>query len=252
MSSAYFKNQLAVTPATANSSQCIVLLNASSLNVSEFDLPLYLSPFELNVIERRKHPQAKQEYLATRLVLKYLVKTVLTGYACVKLCDISSEFNSNNNKLELHIKNTTEVISCCVSHSHGFIGAALNVAATPFGFDIEKISLKRPFTKLAKHFYHQGEVSLITNTDNITTQAHHFFRIWTLKEALAKATSRPIAQLLSPNVFNELNNAQLNACSNTMIEAHNNMFDISVVAKKSTDWRCSLMTIDDLRSAITF
>lgn len=252
MNSAYFENQLTVTAATANSSQCIILLNACSLNISEFDLPHYLSSFELNVINRRKHPQAKQEYLATRLALKYLVKTASAAYACVKLCDISSEFNFNNNKLELHIKNTTEVISCCISHSHGFIGAALNVAATPFGFDIEKVSLKRPFNKLAKHFYHPGEVSLITDADNVTTQAQHFFRIWTLKEALAKATSRPIAKLLSPNVFNELNTLELSASSNTVIETHNDMFDISVVAKKSTDWRCSIMTINDLRSAIAF
>jgi 4'-phosphopantetheinyl transferase len=53
-------------------------------------------------------------------------------------------------------------------------------------------------------------------------------------------------------VFNELNNTQLTACSNTVVGAHNDMFDISVVAKKSTDWRCSIITINDLRSAITF
>ena len=252
MSVTYFENQLEITPALANNSHCIALLNATTLNVGEFDLPHYLSPFELNVINRRKNPQAKQEYLATRLVLKYLVKSACSSYASLKLCDISSEFNPDNSKLELHIKNTTGVISCCISHSHGFVGAALNVASTQFGFDIEKISLKRPFNKLAKHFYHPAEVSLITDTDNITTQAHYFFRIWTLKEALAKATSRPIAQLLSPNVFNELNNTQLTACSNTVVGAHNDMFDISVVAKKSTDWRCSIMTINDLRSAITF
>ncbi|WP_288985890.1 4'-phosphopantetheinyl transferase superfamily protein [uncultured Pseudoalteromonas sp.] len=252
MSVTYFENQLEITPALANNSHCIALLNATTLNVGEFDLPHYLSPFELNVINRRKNPQAKQEYLATRLVLKYLVKTACSSYASLKLCDISSEFNPDNSKLELHIKNTTGVISCCISHSHGFVGAALNVASTQFGFDIEKISLKRPFNKLAKHFYHPAEVSLITDTDNITTQAHHFFRIWTLKEALAKATSRPIAQLLSPNVFNELNNTQLTACSNTVVGAHNDMFDISVVAKKSTDWRCSFISLKALSSKLAF
>ena len=252
MSVTYFENQLEITPALANNSHCIALLNATTLNVGEFDLPHYLSPFELNVINRRKNPQAKQEYLATRLVLKYLVKTACSSYASLKLCDISSEFNPDNSKLELHIKNTTGVISCCISHSHGFVGAALNVASTQFGFDIEKISLKRPFIKLAKHFYHPAEVSLITDTDNITTQAHHFFRIWTLKEALAKATTRPIAQLLSPNVFNELNNAQLTACSNTVVGAHNDMFDISVVAKKSTDWRCSFISLKTLSSQLAF
>jgi|ETNvirnome_2_130_1030620.scaffolds.fasta_scaffold00054_25 4'-phosphopantetheinyl transferase len=252
MSVTYFENQLEITPALANNSHCIALLNATTLNVGEFDLPHYLSPFELNVINRRKNPQAKQEYLATRLVLKYLVKSACSSYASLKLCDISSEFNPDNSKLELHIKNTTGVISCCISHSHGFVGAALNVASTQFGFDIEKISLKRPFEKLAKHFYDAAEVALITKQPCTAAKAATFFRLWTLKEALAKATSRPIAQLLSPNVFCELGNSQLSATSTVLTNDVNEQFDISVVAKKSTDWRCSIITINDLRSAITF
>jgi len=56
MSVTYFENQLEITPALANNSHCIALLNATTLNVGEFDLPHYLSPFELNVINRRKVP----------------------------------------------------------------------------------------------------------------------------------------------------------------------------------------------------
>jgi 4'-phosphopantetheinyl transferase len=115
------------------------------------------------------------------------------------------------------------------------VGAALNIEQVEFGFDIEKISLKRPFEKLAKHFYHQQEVDLITANEQYA--ALRFYRIWTLKEALAKATSRPIAQLLSPHVFTELKTAHLNAKS-----AEFEGFDISIVNKKSTDWQCFYIT----------
>ena len=133
----------------------------------------------------------------------------------------------------------------CLSHSNGFVGAALNVERIEFGFDIEKINLKRPFAKLAKHFYHLDEVNLITQDQQ---SAERFFRIWTLKEALAKATSQPIAKLLSPNVFTELERANLTALSCQYHE-----FDISVVSDKSTDWQCSVVnSTAQLRGVLNF
>ena len=101
--------------------------------------------------------------------------------------------------------------------------------------------MKRPFEKLATHFYHEHEVELISTRTQMQHQADRFFRIWTLKEALAKATSRPIAKLLSPNVFDELSQAKLSACSN-VIATQDAAFDLTLVHKKSTDWRCFLLT----------
>ena len=156
---------------------------------------------------------------------------------------MSTEFDEASSKLQVHVSG--DVINTCISHSHGLVGAALNFDKSEFGFDIEKVSLKRPFEKLAKHFYHNDEITLITKPTNTQAQADTFFRIWTLKESIAKATSRPIAKLLSPNVFDELNSAKLSACSNrvTVVDScdSNVCFDVSVVHKKSTDWRCFLL-----------
>jgi 4'-phosphopantetheinyl transferase len=182
--------------------------------------------------------QAKQEYLASRILLKQLAKHTQPQYAHIPLNKMSTHFNEECSKLQLHINHT--VINTCISHSHGLVGVALNVTKAEFGFDIEKINLKRPFEKLAKHFYHKAEIALITAPLAIKEQAHRFFRIWTLKEALAKATSRPIAQLLSPNVFDEFSLLNLTASSNSITVA-NEEFDISVAHKKSTDWRCFIL-----------
>ncbi len=239
MANQYFDQHLTVASFSAEdiNAQCVLLLNAEHINLAQFSLAALLSPFELAIIERRKSSKAKQEYLATRLLLKFLVKHCFTEFAGTPANQISSEFDEQSSKLLLHIQNSDTVLSSCLSHSNGLVGAALNVERVEFGFDIEKISLKRPFEKLAKHFYHQHEVDLITQTEQYAAQ--RFFRIWTLKEALAKATSRPIAQLLSPNVFNELTTANLTAKS-----CEFKGFDITIVNKKSTDWQC--FYIDDL------
>ena len=233
MPNQYFEQHLTVNPFSVSdiNTQCVLLLNAESIDLADFPLADLLSPFEQAVIERRKSSKAKQEYLATRLLLKFLVKHCFSEFADTPAHHISSEFDEQSSKLLLHIKNTNTVLSSCLSHSNGFVGAALNIEQVEFGFDIEKVSLKRPFEKLAKHFYHQREVDLITQTEHGAAQ--RFFRIWTLKEALAKATSRPIAQLLSPHVFTELTTANLNAKS-----CEFKGFDISIVNKKSTDWQC--------------
>jgi 4'-phosphopantetheinyl transferase len=252
MTAPNFKNTLSITPIhLANlllADNCILLLDAKTLELSDFNLPDHLSPFELIVINRRKSPQAKQEYLATRLLLKLLakhyLKTTLPDFTNTPPSAISSEFDEVSSKLQLHINNEI-VINACISHSHGFVGVALNPSKSEFGFDIEKISLKRPFKKLAKHFYHQDEMTLITQPSEIKNQANIFFRIWTLKESLAKATSCPIAKLLSPNVFHALTSAELLASSNVINVGdgvNHETFDVSVVHKKSTNWRCFLLS----------
>lgn len=225
----------------ATTQPAILLFDASTLDIDQFDLPALLSGFELSVINRRKSPKAKQEYLATRLLLKYLVKQHSPEFKNIAANQLSSEFDDKSSKLLIHITGSKTVLSSCLSHSNGLVGAALNIERIQFGFDIEKISLKRPFTKLAKHFYHPDEVNLITEGEQHAAQ--RFFRIWTLKEALAKATSRPIAKLLSPNVFTELKQAKLHAKSMTY-----NGFDISVISK-STDWQC--FYVEDIMALLT-
>ncbi|NMM39438.1 4'-phosphopantetheinyl transferase family protein [Pseudoalteromonas arctica] len=244
MPALFFQQQLVITKHSVQpfNAKTILLFDAQFLNVDEFNLDALLSPFELTVFTRRKSNKAKQEYLATRLLLKYLVKQTMPQFRELASNHISSEFDEQSSKLLLHITGSNTVLSSCLSHSNGFVGAALNHECIQFGFDIEKISTKRPFIKLAKHFYHLDEVNLIRQNPE------RFFRIWTLKEALAKATSQPIAKLLSPNVFNQLMLSKLTAVSCQYKE-----FDVSVVSNQSTDWQCSVVnSIDQLRSVLHF
>jgi 4'-phosphopantetheinyl transferase len=66
MSSLYFKNTLQINQPFSNNKSPILLFDAKTLDISQYNLPDYLSPFELQIINRRKSVSAKQEYLATR------------------------------------------------------------------------------------------------------------------------------------------------------------------------------------------
>ncbi|KTF14274.1 4'-phosphopantetheinyl transferase family protein [Pseudoalteromonas sp. 10-33] len=249
MTAHFFNNALTITPSHFASlpkgKNTVLLFNANTLSLTDYNLASLLSEFELSVINRRKNPTAKQEYFASRLLLKMLVKTAHPEFKNVALNAITTNFNPTTAKLELHINEC--IINTCISHSHGFVGVALNLESEAFGFDLEKISLTRPFEKLAKHFYHSDEVTLITSQPNTQSQANTFFRIWTLKESLTKATSRPIAKLLSPNVFTELALANL-ASNSQVVSTQTEAFDLTLVHKKSTDWRCFLLTDKSLTS----
>lgn len=76
-----------------------------------------------------------------------------------------------------------------LSHSGNF--AVCIVAGMPCGIDIEG---NRPFKpSVAKKFFSKTEYHWIYDTENVSVQAERFFRLWTLKEAYAKATGNGIA-----------------------------------------------------------
>jgi len=94
------------------------------------------------------------------------------------------------------------------------------------GVDIELISEKRNHQKLAKHFFHPAEIDWITAQGQAA-----FFRVWTLKEALAKALKVSVASLLAKNVFELLrsvNRVSYFSCQ-YQSQVSTNIFDMSIV-----------------------
>ena len=77
-----------------------------------------------------------------------------------------------------------------LSHSGNF--AVCIVAGMPCGIDIEG---NRPFKpSVAKRFFSKTEYHWIYDTENVSVQAERFFRLWTLKEAYAKATGNEVPE----------------------------------------------------------
>lgn len=169
-------------------------------------LASWLSPAELETLNRRKQVAAKNEFIASRLLLKHLI----TRHYQAPYSELTILFNSLSKRLEVVHLAKQVPISCVISHSHGAVAAAVSSQPMPIGLDIEFTEKTRGFGKLAAHFYEQQEVNLI-NTAPVTSDC--FYRIWTLKEALAKTIGEPIAKLLAKNVFDEINARNLIAMS---------------------------------------
>ena len=208
-------------PQTHTSPIKLVIANSNHLDLAQINTESILSSDEIAILNRRKHHSAKKEYLASR----YLIKQLITQYQNVELRCLNTLFDAQEAALKVMHQGSTLPYSCVISHSKGWVAVYLSDEPTRFGIDLEQISEKRPYLKLAKHFYHCDEVSKIESSD---VMSDTFFRIWTLKEALAKALATPIAQLLAVNAFERYHKEHIKAFSCRL-----NAFDFSLATPAS-------------------
>jgi len=198
----------------------LFILPSLEVDVDKFTHLNFFTDFEMNTINKRKKYSAKQEYIISR----YIIKKALSTWLNCELNQIETKFNDKLTRLEAIYKNKTVETSISISHSKGLVCVAMSKTDSIFGIDLEYINQKRPFIKLANHFYHENEMQLISSAE---LPHHIFYRIWTLKEALAKTIRQPISQLLSKNVFEEINKRQLHT-----ISCHYQGFDITLINNK--------------------
>ena len=124
-----------------------------------------------------KNDAAKCRCLAAGLLLNYTTYAQEYDYETACIANGKPYFKEHEN---LHFN---------LSHSGNF--AVCIVAGMPCGIDIEG---NRPFKpSVAKRFFSKTEYHWIYDTENVSVQAERFFRLWTLKEAYAKATGNGIA-----------------------------------------------------------
>ena len=174
------------------------------------------------ILRHRYHPDLALHLAGKRIKLRHLHHA--RGAPCrpqieqhgpfddpqIKLCSgciahhqFETRFNEQSKRLEVFANNELLDVNVVISHSHQHVGVALSLGSrTVLGLDIEKIDEKRPFQKLAAHFYPKQEACAIG--DNVDT----FFRVWTLKEAFAKAAKQSISTLLSHPILPLLENIQ--------------------------------------------
>jgi 4'-phosphopantetheinyl transferase len=87
-------------------------------------------------------------------------------------------------------------VSFNLSHTVGMVGIAVSPqAGVAVGFDIEPID-RRVRLALADRYFRPEEVAWIASLDP-TQRQHGFLRLWTLKEALIKATGEGLARDLA-------------------------------------------------------
>lgn len=198
-----------------------VLLSLSSALSSLDDT--HLHPSELEILNRRKQPQAKREYLSSRYCIKTLAQHFFPQYAHLPLKRWHSAFNEQEKALQLFVDGQLLDINLVISHSHGHIAVAMTQGRQSLlGLDIEMRDAKRRFAKLAAHFYPEVEARDIGN--NVDT----FFRVWTLKEAYAKAAKQSISTLLSQPIL-----PLLECCPAQVYCQQWRQFDLSLITAKA-------------------
>jgi 4'-phosphopantetheinyl transferase len=86
-----------------------------------------------------------------------------------------------------------------LSHSRGFVACAIATGAA-VGIDVETLSRKHGGLDIADRFFTPSEVAILHATAS-SQQREAFFRLWTLKEALIKATGEGLHRPLDSFSF---------------------------------------------------
>jgi 4'-phosphopantetheinyl transferase len=265
----FFRQQLTFSshndlPVNADASMDVYLFNSNTI-VSEQVTALaaqYLQPQEQIIFAKRKQLQAKQEYLASR----FIIKTYVSQYFGYDFDSLTVLFDDKDTCLKVYQHGQAIALHSCISHSHGQVLVALvpsaELQSIQLGVDLEWLSTKRSLEKVAKHYYHNEELRAcmaqteyvakgvtedVTEKKSKAVHAKALYRIWTLKEALAKAIKQPIATLLRDNVFEhcqplnvrsgryealdkELDEVQSEVESKIKSEVASKTFDISIIS----------------------
>ena len=217
----YLQSQLRVIPvqslaAAPDTGLDIYLYDSLQLNPDHLATLArdYLHPLEQAVFARRKHTQAQQEFIASRCLLKAYV----SKHAHYLYRELAVLFDDQSSCLQVIHAGQLLPMSCCISHSHGQVLLAISMSPlAQLGVDLEHCSTRRSLSKLANRYYHEQELQACAQRPE-----RSLYRIWTLKEALAKAIKQPLAALLRENVFSHC--ARFNVVSTDYTD-----FDISVI-----------------------
>jgi 4'-phosphopantetheinyl transferase len=90
-------------------------------------------------------------------------------------------------------------LSFNIAHTHGFVACVVTVDA-PVGIDVERTDRLTDFDALAARFFSAPEVDAMKGRDDQARRVR-FFELWTLKEAILKATGKGLSEPLRSMTF---------------------------------------------------
>lgn len=146
-----------------------------------------LSPEEQHKLQQYSAKTPQRQFLITRGMLRLL------------LSDYQPQIAPNEWSIEIaaqgkpYIHNPlNEPLHFSISHTKGLLAIAF--CQHPYiGLDIENQCRKTKVMDIATHFFSSHEVAYLKNMIDSEQQTETFFKIWTLKESLIKATGKGIS-----------------------------------------------------------
>lgn len=216
----------------AQQTMCL-LVNANTLSISQANAlaQQHLQAAEYATFSARRAIQAKKEFVTSRLLIKSFALRFLQQHkplaSHLSLSDFQVYFDEQTLSLQLAYAKQALPLNICISHSGGYVLLYLSTQSFAVGVDIEKYKAKRDILTLAEHFYHPFETALVKQAGDSA-----FYRLWTLKEALAKASKLGVGDLLAQNTASRLMPYQ--TCSGVFsLPDEDALYDISIVASQA-------------------
>jgi 4'-phosphopantetheinyl transferase len=90
--------------------------------------------------------------------------------------------------------------SFSLSHAHGMVACAVTAGGIDLGVDVECLDREVDALDIATRFFSPAETQLLARLDS-ESRRRRFFDLWTLKEALVKATGAGLSTPLSSVAF---------------------------------------------------
>jgi 4'-phosphopantetheinyl transferase len=139
----------------------------------------FLDPKETERANRFHFQKDKNTFIICRVILKF----ILAKYTNSSISRINIKTNSDKKP---YLQGNSEVFFN-LSHASDF--AFLVVSTKAVGIDIEKIQKEFKYKEILSHILSPKELDKLLNSKN---PRQNFYKIWTRKEAIVKATGKGI------------------------------------------------------------
>ncbi|WP_077338733.1 4'-phosphopantetheinyl transferase family protein [Pseudocolwellia agarivorans] len=163
-----------------------------------------------NRFDKMKSSLKRQQLLLSRVLLLQAAAQLLQQKSLTLKAEDEPEENSHLESSQIktyQIENYTQLLinqkysfSISITHSGSVAAVCISSQQLKLGIDIEKIK-PRNFVELAQEFCVEDELTLLNNKQY---DSYYFYKLWTAKEALTKATQANLTDLFSFNCSNVL------------------------------------------------
>lgn len=201
-------------------------LNTSTVAVWRIEIAAFIIRLELfksliSVPELEKAMRYKQKNdWQTRIISKAVLRILLGRYTKTNPKEIG--FSTDQNKKPCLENNDFKQLHFNISHSGNWI--LIVIADTPVGVDLERMNASFTDQNMLDYSFSPDEISFI----NQSKLPHlSFYKLWTRKEALLKATGQ--------GLINELNK----------VPSLDGLYPIPTIVKSEKNWQITSFNIDE-------
>lgn len=134
-----------------------------------------------------KGGKRRSQYLGSRMLLLSMLEQLAIAPSSLREGAVGPYLSSLPN------------VSLSVSHSFSAVAVAISQSG-PIGIDVEKLRRRR-YLSIAEQYFPAGQARVLASLPDGHQRRDHFYRVWTLKEALGKARGLGFAQIVSLDPF---------------------------------------------------